>query len=252
MRVEFVGPPGAGKSTVAQHLSEVDFAAPLHLLSFDDYQSINLDYGEKSIMQMPRVARWAILARFALRRPKLTLAVAGLIFLHGRPLLRRGRKAQRVLAHFIFAERLEARFADWVVVHHDGFTQCLWSTVIDSGSLRGKGLIRFAMRQYYDRFRTRLIVFEASDELVAGRVFTRVSRGRFNRESSEVRKAEFGRWLGYHRELRDLLPEDLEKIPIDADSTPRDLALGIAVELEKFWEDEIGTTAEVNAREASA
>ncbi len=54
---------------------------------------------------------------------------------------------------------------DKVCVHHDGFTQCLWSTLIDSRALRGRGMIHSIMRDYYGRVRPRLILLEIDDEM---------------------------------------------------------------------------------------
>jgi hypothetical protein len=115
-------------------------------------------------------------------------------------------------------------FPDKICVHHDGFMQCLWSTVIDSRALRGKTMIRSIMRDYYGRVRPRMILLELDDTLVTSRVFGRTSAGRFNRESSSKQRAEFDRWLNYYRELVSLLPNDLDMTRIEADAPPAIIA----------------------------
>jgi len=247
MQVEFVGPPGAGKTTIVKGLREADCSGRLPLVSYDEYQSMNREFGEKSIMKLNRLARWTTLLRYGIRRARFSLAIAALCLMHGRPMIRRSRKAQKVLAHTLFAERLETRCPGRVVVHHDGFTQCLWSMLIDSGSLRGARLIRFVMQHYYERFRPLLVVLRADDELVTSRVFSRVSKGRFNRDSSALRRAEFGRWLDYHRQLLGFLPSALELLPFEADAPSEDLARRIVGELEKAWEHEADTLIEARA-----
>ena len=106
MFIEFVGPPGSGKTTLVKLLTELDLEPSLGLISFEDYQRLNLEFGERSIMRSQFIARWFTFIKLACRRPHLVLAVLKLYFLHGTPLLRRLRKAQKLLAFFIFAERL--------------------------------------------------------------------------------------------------------------------------------------------------
>ncbi len=221
MFVEFVGSPGAGKTTIMKRLGELLQDTQLPLVSFDEYQRMNRKFGEKSIMKKWRFARWIALAPLCWRRPKLMAGVTLLALMHGRPMLRRVRKAQKVLAHVMFVERLQARYPEKIVAHHDGFTQCLWSMLIDSRALRGRRMIQSIMRDYYGEFQPLLVALEADDALVTSRVFARTSRGRFNENSSEVRRAEFGHWLEYHRELMSFLPRDLNIYRFDA-SAPSD------------------------------
>lgn len=216
MIVEIVGPPGVGKTTIAAGLDELARSSALPLLSFADYQAMDREFGEAAIMKKQRVGRWATLAPLAWRRPRLFFPVVLLTLLHGRPLLRRGRKAQRLLAHTLFTERLQARCPGRIVVHHDGFTQCLWSTLIDSRSLRGKAMIASILRGYYERVQPKIILLEVGDERAASRVFGRTSKGRFNRDSPPRRRKEFERWLAYHRALVALLPASLAATRIDA------------------------------------
>jgi hypothetical protein len=227
MIVEIVGPPGVGKTTIAARLDEVSRDSVIPLLSFADYQKLDREIGERAIMKKGRIARWCTLAPMCWRRPRLVLRVALLTLLHGRPFLRRGRKAQRLIAHALFTERLQAMCPDKVCVHHDGFTQCLWSTLIDSRALRGRGMIHSIMRDYYGRVRPRLILLEIDDEMAARRAFSRTSKGRFNEDSSPQQQADFGRWLSYHRELVSLLPPDLDVTRVDGISGPDLLAAHI-------------------------
>jgi hypothetical protein len=224
MIVELVGPPGAGKTTLAEEFDRLGPRPDVPLLAFREYQAIDREMGETAIMKLGRMAYWRTIGPVCLRRPGLAFSLAVLILLHGRPFKHRGRKARRVLAHVLFTERLLEHFPDRVVIHHDGFTQCIWSMLIDSQRLRGRWLIRWIMRNFYGSVCARILVLAIDDTTVSKRVFARTSKGRFNRNSSPSRRAEFGRWLDYHRELVALLPENLVDSRIDACCDPAALA----------------------------
>jgi thymidylate kinase len=235
MIVEIVGSPGLGKTTTAAKLDDlvVEPDIDLPLLSFADYRRLDHEIGEAAIMRKWRVVRWWTLAPMCWRHPRLVFSVAMLTLLHGRPFRHRARKAQRLIAHAYFTERLQARYPDRICIHHDGFTQCLWSTVIDSRKLRGQETIRSIMQDYYARVRPKMILLEVDDALARSRVFGRISTGRFNRDSSPKRRAEFEHWLDYYRELVGLLPKDLDTTRIDADVPPAVVAERVISALRK-------------------
>ena len=81
--------------------------------------------------------------------------------------------------------------------------------------------------------RPKMILLEVDEPLTASRVFGRTSKGRLNRDSSPRQRAEFERWLGYHRELVSLLPKDLDMTRIDADAPPAALAAQVFDALQK-------------------
>lgn len=226
MIVEIVGPAGSGKTTIAEGLDDSfrESDATARYLPFVEYEKLNREIGEVAIMRRGRIARWLSLFPMCWHHPRLVLYVAALTILHGRPILRRARKAQRLLAHVLFTERLQALHADRICVQHDGFTQCLWSMLIDSTKLRGQGMVATIMRDYYEWVEPRVILLEIDDKLTAQRVFGRISKGRFNQDSPPRRRAEFERWIAYHRELVALLPANLERTSVDANFSPEVVA----------------------------
>ena len=231
MIVEMIGPPGVGKTTAMGRLDELAQNDDLPLLGFDDYQTFDRECGQAAIMKRYRLNRWLVLSAMLWRRPRLVASVMTLALLHGRPFLRRIRKAERVVAHVLFSERLKSHFPDKICIHHDGFTQCLWSMLVGSRELRGKSLIRRLLHDYYGDTNMRVVLLEVDDSVAAERAFSRISKGRFNRDSSPKTRTEFGRWLDYHRQIVELLPVDRNVVRIDAGTSPSDVAANVLTAL---------------------
>lgn len=225
MIFELIGPPGAGKSTTAATMGPFFIAGDRRFMPHDEYAALDRWAGEAAIMKRSWLGRWWQLAPVIATHPRLSFDLLRLTGLHGKPFLRRLRKAQRALAHFHFAEQLDAAFPDRVIVLHDGFVQCLWSLVIESKSLRGLDLLERFIGEYYGTLDPVLVVLQIDDTSATQRVFDRVSTGRFNRESQPSARARFPEWLDYHRTIVGLLPKGLVVHAIDANASGEAVAL---------------------------
>ncbi|MFO0687854.1 MAG: hypothetical protein U0900_04050 [Myxococcota bacterium] len=219
MLVELIGHPGSGKSTLLAEIDSTSDPTFSSMLTNQEYQELDRARGERSIMKSSRLRRWIRVLPVFWRHPRLASRVVVLMILHGRPFFRRLRKAERLLAHVIFTDELLETFPGRIIVHQDGFLQCLWSMLIESRSLRGTRLIESLFEIYYLPRNPLLVGLEVDDRIATRRVFNRISRGRFNRDSSPRRRAEFGKWLARHHELVELLPASLRRERIDGDGT---------------------------------
>lgn len=227
MLVELIGPSGCGKSTVARLLDEPLAAAGVAFCSFDELERLDRELGERSLKRLG-LRRILVLAPLFWQQPRLYFGILAIAVAHGPPFFKRKRRARRLLGHLLFLTRLEQQAQGRVIVLHEGFFQRLWSLVIESRSLRATAVIRAVLAEYHARFRPIAINLVLADEIAAARVFTRQSRGRFNRDSSPKRRAEFARWLDYRSQMLDLLPPDAITASIEADDDPATVASRLA------------------------
>lgn len=227
MIFELIGPAGVGKTTIASAIDAHFAAAALKVTSFKEHEILEQTRGVKAIMRRNPLVRAAILAPLFWRQPRLAFGISYLGVLHGPPLRSRVRKGQRLLAHCVFALELVRRHPDHIILH-DGFTQTLWSFLIESRKLRGKRIIHVVLQRYFALVGQKAIRLDASDDEVVARVFARHSTSRFDRNTPTRRRNEFTRWLGYYRELIDLLPAELQVCAVDASLSPQQVTDAVA------------------------
>lgn len=228
MIVELIGPAGSGKTTAARHLDDLLGPRLPALLPSAELERLDREIGERHLERLPFGARLRALGPLVARHPGVALPVLALALLHGPPYKRRLRRAQRCLGHVLLMLRLRRQMPDAIVVVDDGFTQTLWTMLIDSRALRATWLIRTALAAYHRAVQQRAIRLRVDDDTATVRVFGRESSGRFNRDAPAGRRQAFGRWLAYHRRLVELLPAHVFAAVIDATGAERDVARALA------------------------
>lgn len=257
MLIELVGPAGCGKTTVAQRIDEILAEASLPVTQFDALKELKKTAGRRDVKTLDRMARWRLLAERCRRHPRLTVSIYLLAFLAGAspgesPRKRRFRYARRALRHLHLTLDLQSQTEGKIVVVHEGFTQLLWSMLIDSQALRGEWLIRWVLRDYHAAVGQRAIRLVVDDATNKERAFSRISKGRFSRGSEARHRQTFDRWLDYHRRIVALLPSEALIAEIDA-SRPRDQVAGeIATMIKHLFAEtraQLGVRADANAAE---
>jgi len=226
--IELIGPAGCGKTTAARHLDRLLRGHTPALLGFEALERLDREIGERHLERLPFRKRMRLLLPLFLRHPRIAIPVMVLALVHGPPYKKRFRRAQRSLGHVLLMLRLRRLMPDMVVVADDGFTQTLWTMLVDSRALRGAWLIRLALASYHAVVEQRGLRFRIDDQTAAARVFGRESPGRFNRNAPDERRHAFGRWLAYHRRLVALLPEAVVAGTIDATGSEQDVARALA------------------------
>jgi len=228
MLVELIGPSGIGKTTVLRELAATPVGQRDDFLSYEDYvvqrriEAADKHGEEPSILPL----FW--------RHPRFVGAVMALAFLHGPPVKRRLRKALRCLASLTIAQELLDRYPGRTIVIDNGFTQTLWSLVVESGALRGKKQIATALACYYELINQQGIRLLVDDEQVKARVFARESAGRFNRKAGEKERQAYGKWLAFFREIVAEAPAGMIVAEVDGQPAPSAVAAAIAETIENF------------------
>jgi len=228
MLIELIGPSGIGKTTVLRELAATSVGQRADFLSYEDYvvqRRIDTDdkHGEEP----------SILTLFW-RYSRFVRSVMTLAFLHGPPVKRRLRKALRCISSLGIAREMRARYPNKLIVIDNGFTQTLWSLVVESEALRGKKQIATAMTCYYELINQQGIRLLVDDEQVKARVFSRESAGRFNRNAGEVERQAYTKWLEFFREIVALAPAGMIVAEVDGQQAPADVAAAIAHTIENL------------------
>lgn len=206
-------------------------------LPSDELARLDTKFGDQYLEKIGLFGRLASLSSLLWHFPRIVLPVLAIAVLHGTPYRKRFRRARRLLGHFALLIQLRSIAESRIVVLDDGFLQRLWSLVIESSKLRGQGTIARLLAEYYTSIAPLAVELLISGDVTERRVFNRVSRGRFNRNSSAERRRRFPRWLEYHRELVTLLPPTAVQIKIDAETSPAEIANKVRLALNRIISD---------------
>ncbi|MGI9329791.1 MAG: hypothetical protein ACR2QB_03665 [Gammaproteobacteria bacterium] len=222
MLIELIGPSGIGKTTILRGLAATPVGQRADFLSYEDYIARRrIEAGDKHGEEP------SILPLFW-QHPRFAMAVMTLAFMHGPPVKRRFRKALRCLASLAIAQELRSRYPDKLIVIDNGFTQTLWSLVVESRVLRGQNQIAAAMACYYELVHQQGIRLLVDDEQIKTRVFARESSGRFNRDAGKTEREAYGKWLDFFREIVSRAPKGMIVAEVDGQQSPENVAAAIA------------------------
>jgi SAM-dependent methyltransferase len=216
MIFELIGPAGCGKTSVARLVYRALDESGLDHVGFSELQRADRSFGEKRITRQNFFGKTWTLLPLIVRHPTVVAATLLLAGLHGGPYKRRFRQANRALAHIQMVKRITRNGGERILVLHEGLLQMLWSTTVESEALRGRPLVRYLLRRYQRILHPRGILFRIDDRRAQERVFQRAEGNRFSAKSNERRRAEFPKWLAYHRQLVDLAPAGLIHATVDA------------------------------------
>ncbi|MDH3663108.1 MAG: hypothetical protein OEU92_24315 [Alphaproteobacteria bacterium] len=239
MLIELIGPAGCGKTETARRAEAILREGGIEVLGFDRLEELESEIGTRSFRAYRRATRWRATVGLLMKCPDIILPILFLSWLYGPEestgtRARRERHAGRALGHVRMALALRRTAADRVVLMHEGFTQVLWTLLIDSPSLRAKGLIRFTLARYHQRFRQLGVRLVVDDDTVMQRVFARDDKGRFNRDSSDQQRRDFPRWLEDHRALVAMLPDGLIEAEVDGSGSSERVAGDLAAAVRSF------------------
>ncbi|MEM8950081.1 MAG: hypothetical protein AAGC99_12190 [Pseudomonadota bacterium] len=189
MLIELIGPAGIGKTTTAKGAEAILREKGVDVLGFDELERLESEIGTRSVRRYGRWGRaWFVISMLC-RRPDITLPVLLLPHIYGAEVStgsrgRRRRRARRVLGHVRLALSLRHMPSDRVALLDEGFTQVLWTLLIDSRSLRASWLVRFVLKRYHAAVGQAGVCFDADDTTIERRAFAREANSRFSRDST--------------------------------------------------------------------
>ena len=154
MLVELIGPAGAGKTSTAKRAEALLRRRGIDVFGFERLERLESEIGTRSFKDVGGFKRRTIIGGLLLRRPDLLLPILLLSWLYGPEastgsIKRRRQRTRRVIGHVRLALSLRSMPHDRVVLLHEGFTQVLWTLLIDSPGLKATRLIRFVLARYH-------------------------------------------------------------------------------------------------------
>lgn len=214
MIVELIGPSGTGKTTAVDQIDGRDCEEPLDIVDKTTLRTLEREAGWYQFREDKDVSDVRKFLPFYLRFPSVALPLLALTILQGRPF--RWRYVNRALVTLSFSIHLRDHCRDRIVVLDEGFTQALWALTIDSNELHGTWLIRHVLNAYRRLVDPAGILLKVDPALARARVFSRESKGRFNRQSSPEQQRQFERALEHHRQIVALMPPGMIKATVDS------------------------------------
>jgi hypothetical protein len=213
-----MGPSGIGKTTIGRlAAARVPADAEFRLKLASD-----ADRRGDEVWRLRDVVR-------AMRRdPQLARRALWVALCHGPPVVRRLRKAVRLIQYPLELERWRAASTAHTLVIDEGFLQKLWALVVESRRLHARATLGNLLRSHYGRSGVHGVLLEAGDALVAERVFARTTRGRFSRDADPTLREAYVPWIGAHRTLVAMLPAGTVAATVDTRAGPESAAAELA------------------------
>lgn len=230
MIVELVGPSGSGKTTAASRLSDGPCKNELNLVSPEELRCFENQSGwrklREDILKDRGLSKFRRLSAFYLKHPGIAWPLFALMVLQGRPY--RWRAASRALATFSLSVYLKGHKPNRTIILDEGFTQALWALLIGSQKLRGRWLIRRLITAHQRLINPINIVFAIEPGTARDRVFSRNSKGRFNKESDSELKKQFEFAFHHHCQIVAMMPPSVIDATLDATDTEADITKRLA------------------------
>lgn len=237
MIVELIGPAGSGKTTTACLAGRMLQEKGVDVLDVAELERLESEIGPRSIRKADFFAGTRLVVGMFCRCPDIAIPILLLSLIYGPEKStgsrrRRRRRARKALAHVRMALALRKTASNRLVLLDEGFTQLLWTLLIDGPGLRAAWLIRFVLRRYHAAIGQMGIRLVIDDATVTERVFARAWTGRFSKDSTGAQRRSFGRWLDFHRALVDLVPGTLTRTSMPMTGSQDDTAARLVAAVE--------------------
>ena len=225
MIVELIGPSGSGKTTAARRLNQDSSINELKLLSLKELRCLERQLGwrklREDVFKDRAFSKFRRLTALYLKYPGIACPLLALMLLQGRPY--RWRAASRAIATFSLSVYLKGHERDRTTILDEGFVQALWALLIGSRKLRGRWLIRRLILAHQRLVSPINIVFSIEPDTARDRVFSRDSKGRFNKESDDELKEQFEFAFDHHRQIVAMMPASAIDATLDGTDTEDDI-----------------------------